>query len=157
MDEIILNKIEWTTLEHEHKEHSVDWFWALGIIILVSMGITIWLKNYLFTIFILISGCSLILISIRRPQEINFIIGTKGLSMGTNFYSWKEIKGFNIIRGELIDKLLIETIKNFLPVYTITLPKELTQEVKESLLKIIPSNDAIKESPSMQLMEKLGF
>jgi len=157
VDEITLNKIEWTTLEHEHKVHSVDWFWTVGIVILVCTGITVWLQNYLFAIFIFISGFSLILISLRQPQEISFVIETKGFSMGKTIFLWKEIKSFNIIKGELTDKLLIETDKNFLPIYTIVLPKELTQEVKESLLKVISSNEEIKESPSMQFMEKLGF
>lgn len=157
MDEIIINKIEWSTLEHEHKEHSVDWFWAIGLITIISCVISIWLSNYLFSIFILISGASLILVSIRHPQEMTFIIETKGLTMGRNSFLWKDIKGFNIIRGEENDKLLIQTTKYFLPVYTISIPKNLTEEIKVSLLKIIPSNSEIKESPSMQFVEKLGF
>ena len=157
MDEIIINKIEWSTLEHEHKEHSIDWFWTIGLITLISCGASLWFGNYLFSIFIFISGISLILVSVRHPQEMNFIMETKGLTMGRNYFEWKEIKGFNIIKNEENDKLLIQTSKYFLPVYTISIPKNLTEEIKESLLKIVPSSNEIKEYPSMQFMEKLGF
>ena len=81
MDEIIIEKIEWSTLEHEHKDHSVDWFWTIGLITLISCGASLWFGNYIFSIFIFISGISLILVSIRHPQEMNFVIKTKGLIM----------------------------------------------------------------------------
>lgn len=157
MEEIIINKIEWTTLEHEHKEHSVDWFWAIGLVVIIATGILIWMKNYIFAIFILLSGGSLVLISIRKPQEITFSIDTKGLTMGRSSHLWKEIKSFNIIKNENNNLLLVETSKPFLPIYTITIPENLTSEIKESLLKVIPSNPEIKESASMIFMERLGF
>jgi len=157
MEEINIDKVEWTTLEHEHKEHNVDWFWAIGLIVIISAGASIWMKNYLFAIFIFISGASLIFITLRKPQEITFSFDTKGLIMGGSSHPWKEIKGFNIIKGETNDLLLVETSKQFLPIYTITIPQNLTTEIKESLLKVIPINSEIKESPSMKFMEKLGF
>jgi len=157
MDEIVIDKIEWKTLEHEHKDHSVDWFWTIGLIALVSAGAAVWFHNYLFAIFIVISAISLIFISIREPQEITFSIDTKGIKMGRSSYAWKEIKSFNIKSEENYNKLFIETDKRFLPVYTINIPKYIIEDLKNSLLKVIPANSEIKESPSMQFMEKLGF
>lgn len=92
----------------------------------------------------------------RTPQEIEFKIETKGLSMGRDNHNWKEIKGFTILRDEPYAKLLVETSKKFLPIYTIPLPPELVDQTKETLLRVIPSIE-LHESPSMKFMEKLGF
>jgi len=158
MDEITLNKIEWSVPEYSHKERGNDWFWTIGLITLVACGIAIWLHNYVFAIFLLISGCSLIMFTLRHPQEVTYMIETKGLSMGKDLYQWKGLKSFNIknIETEPYSKLMIETSKYFLPVYTIPVPKDLEMKVKETLLLVIPRSE-IDESKSMIFMEKLGF
>lgn len=158
MDEVKINTIEWTTPEYNHKERNNDWFWAIGLITIIACGLAIWLHNNVFAIFLFISGCCLIMFTMRHPQDVTYVIETKGLSMGKDLYEWKKIKSFNIKNNDSDNhaKLLIETIKYFLPVYTIPLPKDKMEEVKESLLKLIPRSE-INESQSMLFMEKLGF
>lgn len=158
MDEIIINTIMWQAPEYSHKERDNDWFWTIGLITIIACGIAIWLHNYLFSVFIFISGCCLIMFTMRPPEIITFIVETKGLSMGKDLYEWKSIKSFNIKNNttDAYAKLLIETSKHFLPIYTIPLPKDKIDEMKTTLLKIIPRSE-IDESKSMVFMEKLGF
>ncbi len=158
MDEIQINTISWTLPEYSHKERGNDWFWTIGVITVVASGVAIWLHNYVFAIFLLISGCCLIMFTLRHPQNVTYIVETKGLSMGKDLYSWKEVKSFNIKNKDEDEyaKLLIETTKYFLPIYTIPLPKEKVMEVKEILLKVSTRSE-IDESKSMVFMEKLGF
>ena len=158
MDEIQIKTTQWSAPEYSHKERDNDWFWTLGLVTLVACGITLWFHNYLFALFIFISGCCLIMFTLRHPQDVTYIIETKGLSMGKDLFPWKSLKSFNIKKGEGEEnaKLLIETSKYMLPIYTIPLPKEFEEEVKESILAILPRSE-IDESPSMVFMEKMGF
>lgn len=158
MEEIIIDTITWTAPEYSHKEKDNDWFWAIGLVTIIACGFAFWLHNYLFAIFIIISGCCLILFTLRRPQVIIYKIETKGLSMGKDLYPWKDLKSFNIKNNEkeLFAKLIIETRKYFLPVYTIPIPKEQESKIKENLILVIPRSE-IDESKSMVFMEKLGF
>lgn len=158
MDEIKLNTIEWSTPEYSHKERDNDWYWTIGIITIIAFGVVIWMHNYIFAIFIILSGISLIMITMRKPEDVSFIIETKGLTLGRDLYSWKKIKSFNIIKKEKehYNKLLIETNKHFLPIYTIHIPKENTESIKNELLKVIERKE-LNESSSMLFMEKLGF
>ena len=155
-EEIILEEINWTTPEYDHKERNADWFWAIGIITVIAFGIAIWFHNYLFSIFILISGACLILFSIRPPLDIDFSISTGGFKMGKDLYEWKKINGFNIKKNPGDPKLLIETSSKFLPIYTISIPEELIPNIKESLEKVTKRKE-LEESLSMKFMEKLGF
>lgn len=158
MDEVKINTIEWSAPEYSHKERGNDWFWAIGLVTIVACGIAVWLHNYVFAVFLLISGCCLIMFTMRHPQDVTFIIETKGLTMGKDLHPWKDIKSFNIKNNEadVYAKLLIETSKYFLPIYTIPLPKEKADEVKETFLKVLPRSE-IDESKSMIFAEKLGF
>lgn len=157
-DEITINTIEWSAPEYTHKERSNDWFWTIGVITIVSCGIALWLHNYIFAIFILISGCCLIMFTIREPEEVKFIIETKGFTMGKDLYLWKNIKSFNIKinKENVFSKLIIETNKKFLPIYTIPTPTDKINDVKEALLKVSKRSE-INESQSMLFAEKLGF
>ena len=156
MEEIILDTINWSAPEYKHKDKSVDFIWTIGIIALVMCGIAIWKQNYVFAVFIFISGCTLILFSIRPPEEINFSIGTEGFTLGKDKYTWKKIKGFHIKRDKGEANLLIEIDKYLLPVYTIPLPIDIADQARENLLKVIP-NIELEESRSMKFMEKIGF
>ena len=158
MEEIKLDTIEWTVPEYNHKEHDNDWFWAIGLITIVACIIAIFLHNYIFSIFILISGGCLIMFTMRPPQEIDFSIKTEGLTMGKDLYPWKNIKAFDIKNKEsdVFGKLMVETHKHLLPVYTIPFPKEKEIQIKESLLKVTTRKE-IEESKTMVFMEKIGF
>lgn len=156
MEEIILETIEWQAPEYTHKKRTADFLWTIGLVALLASGVAIWLTNYIFAIFILISGACLIMFTIREPEEINFSIKTEGLITGKDKHEWKSIKGFNIKNGEPYGKLLIETSKYFLPIYTIPIPSSLVDRAKESLQKVIPNIEII-ESGSMAFAEKVGF
>lgn len=158
MDEIKIDTIEWSAPEYTHKERTNDWFWALGLITIVGSIVAFWFKNNIFGIFILLSGGCFAMFTIRQPHDANYKIETKGLTMGRDFYTWKSIKSFNIKKNDHEDfpKLLIETSKYFLPIYTIPLSTELENQIKESLLKILPRSE-IDESRAMIFVEKLGL
>ncbi len=156
MEEIILKTITWSAPEYKHKEKSMDFLWAIGLITIIAGGVAIWLSNYVFAIFIFIAGATLILFSIRHPQEVSFSIETEGLTMSKDKYPWKRIKGFHIKREFDYTNLLILTDKYFLPVYTIPLNPDMANEIREELLKVTP-NIELEESKSMIFMEKLGF
>ena len=156
MQEIQLETIEWSAPEYNHKERSNDWFWGVGLIAIVSCGVAIWIHNYLFAIFILISGASIALFNIRHPKEVEFSISTDGLSIGKTMYEWKSIQGFNIKKDKESAKLIIKTSKYFLPIYTIVIPIDLTSQIREELSKVT-ENIEINESPSMIFAEKIGL
>ncbi|MBP7831690.1 MAG: hypothetical protein KA028_01585, partial [Candidatus Pacebacteria bacterium] len=52
-----------------HKERSVDWFWAIGIITLVGAGTAFFVNNALFGIFILLGGGLLFYTNLNKPND----------------------------------------------------------------------------------------
>lgn len=156
MEEIILNTVSWTEKEYDHKERHIDWYWTLGLISLIGMGLTIWKGNYLFALFILVSTACIILFYSRHPMDIEFIIQTSGFTIGKEFYKWQDIKSFNIDKSGKYPKLILEINKYFLPISTIPANNEVIEDIRTELTKIIPQKD-IKESPTMVFIEKFGL
>jgi hypothetical protein len=156
MEDIHIETIEWQAPEYTHKEKSPDFLWTIGLVAVVAAIVAFFLGNYVFGIFILISGACLIMFTSRPPQMMTFSIKTEGLSIGKNIHAWKSLKGFDMKAGDPYAKLLVETSKNFLPIYTIPMPVSRKEEIRETLKKVIPAT-SIEESRSMVFMEKLGF
>ncbi len=157
MDEIILKTTSWSFPEYNHIERSVDWFWGVGIVAFLFAVGAIFIGNYMFAVFILVGGASIILFNIRRPRDITITIETDGFTIGNEKHEWKKMKGFRIKKTDTGSKLLIRTGQKFLPTFTIPLSQDIEQDVKESLSKVLTVMDELDESPSVVFMEKLGF
>lgn len=158
MEEIVIEKTEWTAPEYSHKDRSIDWFWSVGILAFLGAIVAVWFHGYIFAIFIILSGASLIFFNAREPEMINFSIGTEGFIVKKEKHTWKEIQGFSIKEksDEEYDKLLLLTSKKFLPVYTIPFPKEIRNVLDESLKKVSKKIE-LEESRSMAFMDKIGL
>lgn len=156
MDEIIIDKMEWSSPEYKHQEKSADFIWTIIVVSIVVFVLAAWFKNYLFAIFALVAGASLVLFSIKHPEEIHYAIETNGITIGKEKYEWKKIKGFDVKKYEDYGILLVELDKYFLPVYSIPIPLENVSEIKESLSKVTKKLD-LEESKSMKFAEKIGF
>ncbi len=157
MDKTIITPIEWSAPEYTHKARTNDWYWSIGLVALVGMVGALWFHNYIFAIFILVSGVCLILFTLRLPQEVTFVVKETGIGIAREDHPWSEIKGFKIKTDTPYSKLLLLTSKKFLPIYTVPFPPEKSQEIEEFLLKFIQVIEELDESPSMVFMEKLGF
>ena len=157
-EKIKIETIEWSAPEYLHKEHTNDWFWTIGLIALAGCLAAIWFGSYVFAIFIFISGISLIMFSSKQPRIFEFVIDNKGLQVNKEDFIWKNIKSFNIKETEEgeYDKLLIETTKNFIPIYTFLIPKDATETIRQEFVKLVP-NSEIDESRTIQFAEKVGF
>lgn len=156
MEETTIERIEWQAPEYTHKERSNDWFWSIGLGALALCIGALWFHNYVFAIFIFVSGVSLIMFTLRHPQMVTFAIDKDGLVVGKDTHPWNKVKGFRIKDDGIYPKLLVLTSKHFMPMYTIPLIPNLVADVKDALLKVTPEIE-IEESHSTLFMEKIGF
>lgn len=156
MDKGNINTIEWKAPEYKHKERSMDFFWTIGIVAIVSAIIAIWFGNYVFAIFIIVAGGCLIMFTFKKPENIEFAIDNDGLHIGKDMYPWKNIKSFDVKEGMPFGKLMVETSRKFLPIFTIPLPSDISNQVEDEFEKIAERKE-IAESQSMAFAEKIGL
>lgn len=84
----------WTVTTHEHKERSVDWYWALGIIALAGAVISVFLNNVLFAIIIILGTGSIGYLAARGPRQHLVKIDERGLSVDGTRYPYSSIFTF---------------------------------------------------------------
>jgi hypothetical protein len=87
-------EIVWHVLTHEHKEHTADWYWALGLLTLVGAGLSMYFGNLLLALILIIGAGSIVMLKIRGPREHQVRVDQRGITLDGTVYPWKSIHSF---------------------------------------------------------------
>lgn len=95
-DTLSVNKgeIVWHVLTHEHKEHSTDWYWALGLLTVAGAGASIFFGNLLLAVILSLGGISIAVLKIRGPREHQVKLDARGVTLDGTLYQWKAVQSF---------------------------------------------------------------
>lgn len=152
--------ISWETHEYDHKETSVDWFWAIGIIALVICALSILTKNYLFGVLIVLGIGCIMYLKIREPKNIHIAITDRYIKIKEDERYYQDIQAFwiEIMKDKTKQpRLLLAMKRSLTPVVTINLPPEVnTEDLRQKLLKHLEERQ-MSYPKIYDMMEKLGF
>jgi len=84
----------WFAPEYNTYPHQRHWYTMLGILIFFSSLIAFWFGNFLFAIFLILSGLIIAGLSLRDPREIEIIVTEHEIFFGTRAYHYNEFKSF---------------------------------------------------------------
>lgn len=149
-------RIEWDAHEYEHKERSSDWFWTVGILTVASAIVAIILGNVIFAILILIGAFSLALFINRPPEIVHVVVDEKGITRGNVRYPYSSLQSFWLDEIHPHPKILLRSVKPFLPIIVVPLGETDAVKLNEILSKYLK-----EEYHSLPFVEKvleyLGF
>lgn len=148
--------IEWQALEHEEKEHSTDWFWALGVVIVASSITSIIFHDYFFAMILVLGGFMLGYFATQKPKMVSYELNDKGLKIQTQFFPYKNIKSF-WVRDEVKPTLFVKLDRFYMPMVSIPIEEEKVEDIKNLMLDNNIVEEEMKEHMSEKIMETLGF
>ena len=88
MEENQIQKLEWSALEYEEKEQTIDWFWALGIIIIASAVTSIIFENYFCNTHCLGRNIARSFYY-QKPEMVSYELNDKGLKIKNRLFLMK--------------------------------------------------------------------
>jgi len=157
MDENGKVSATWQSLEYEYKEKKVDWYWALGIIVVSGSVAAFIFGNHLFGIFILLAGACIVLYTRKPPDMVLYTVNEKGVRIGHYFYPYQSIKAFWIGEHEHHNELIIHVDRAILPHINILIPANVdVAGLREFLLKYMKEEE-LHEPGLHRLLDRLGF
>ncbi len=152
-----MEKISWKALEYKKKEKTVDWYWAVIIIVISMVIISLILHDALFAFLLIIAITSLLFFSNKDPKMIEISIDKRGIIIDKDMYPFVNLEAFWIdISDEKNHKILINSKKAFLPIISIPLEEYHHMDIRDLLLEFLPEKE-MHEPLSQKIMEKLGF
>lgn len=149
-------KIEWLAPEYDHKEQSVDWFWALGVIVVTTAVTSIIIKNYFFAILMVLGGILLAYFSTQKPGMLDYELNEKGFKVRNRLYPYENIKSF-WVQEKPKPLFFINTERIFMPIVVMPLYPNITNKVRQKMLDNNVPEEEMKEHHHIKIMENLGF
>lgn len=151
-------EFSWDTYEYEHREKSTDWYWALGILIIIGATIAFITKNLLFGVLLLLGGFMIGIFAGKKNDPIAIEISRRGITVNKSTIEFQEITGFWLYRNPFgVRKLILKTKRNFAPMVSLPLPDDMrASDLHEFLIQYIPEQE-LQESFVDLLSEKIGF
>jgi hypothetical protein len=150
-------KLTWQALEYKKKEKTVDWYWAVAVIVLSIAIIAIILGDGLFAIFIIVATITLLIFSAREPQWFEVTIDPRGFVIGRDHYPFANLDEFWVdITEKDSPKLILKSKKLTSPLIIIPIEGHDHLDVRAFLLNYLPEAE-LHEPLSHKIMERLGF
>ena len=149
--------ISWKALEYKKREKTADWYWAVVIIALSISVIAFILGDGLFSIFIVLSTITLLLLSSKEPEYMDVRIDERGLMVDKDMYPFATLEEFWVDIGNADSpKILLKSKKIIMPLIVIPIEEYHHLDIRDFLLKFLPEKE-MHEPLSQKVMEKLGF
>lgn len=154
--------ITWHAPEHEHREHTADWYWAVSIIT-VSLAIAFILLGNILLSLILVIGIGSLLLHAKNPSRmVEHEISRKGIRSGNKLRPWHTLEAFWILEEQTVHnihispKLLLISEKPYLPQIVIPLDNAPLKEIHHILsnkLEEVPQAEPF----ASRIMRTFGF
>ena len=104
--------IEWQVLEFEPHDKGSDWYWILGIVVVIGALIAIVFSNTLFSILIVLSGFILGVYASKHPDMLFCKVDRRGIHVNREEHLHKDIDSFWIDESREDRPRLLLTMKN---------------------------------------------
>lgn len=151
-------EFSWDTYEYEHREKSKDWYWALGILVVLGAAIAFISKNLLFGFLILMGGFMIGVFAGKENPPVSIEISRRGVIINGQVVNFSQITSFWLYRNPFgVRKLILKTNRNFSPMVSIPIPDDMPAvDLRDFLIEFVPEQE-LQESFVDLLSEKIGF
>lgn len=154
-----LKEIVWRAPEFEYHAKGAAWYWlSLGIAALL-LAFSVWQKNLLFALFVVIAEAAILYWARRVPKTLEFRINSSGIAIGhIKFYAYEELEGV-LIREAVSHRgaeLILKTQSRLNPYRKINIQEKDIPDIKKLLpssLKEIEYEDSLADF----LLNRIGF
>jgi hypothetical protein len=151
--------IKWQAPEFHYREKDVSWYWISVIVAIIILSVSVWQKNFLFAVFIVIAEILVLVWAGKKPRTLTFSLDEKGLSIdGKKFYPYSTIGAFAISESSMDEwhELSFRFNHGLRPLLKTRIPAERSKEIEEALITVIQKTEL--EESLLDILEKLtGF
>ena len=136
-------KFEWDAMEVDHREKTTDWYWILGILVVVSCVLCLISKNYLLAILIVLGGILIAFYANDRPVAVHVEVSEHGIKLNEYLYTFATMKSFWIyVDHKKRNRLSIITGRAVMPERIVTLPDDTeAKTIRQFLLRFMEEKE----------------
>lgn len=78
-----MSPLTWQAPEFEHHPKSASWYWTTVTLAIILFIISVWQRNFTFSLLIVIGEILIIVMASREPKIISYSLSQEGFLVGT--------------------------------------------------------------------------
>jgi len=135
--------VHWSANETIDADKGGLWFIALIIVALALVaGDIFWLKEFTFSILVVVMAAVIILYSRRPARTIDYTLSSEqGLYIGEKLYHFSEFKAFGLIQDQGQHSILLIPVKRFATGVSVYFPEEVGEKIVDILGARLPMRE----------------
>src|ERR1700733_6944474 len=132
-------EITWEAPEFEYHEKDISWYWITIIVAALIIAFSVWERNFLFGLFIVIAEILVIMWGSQEPRMVAFVLNDSGIEVGEHkFHALKEFESWSAIE---IDNGWADLVFNFraklkVPLKVIV-PHDMLDDIRKNLKTVL--------------------
>ena len=149
--------VSWQVPEYEKHQRSQTWYILASIIGLLFVFYSIYTRNFLFAVIIIVVALIIILHDSREPDLVKVSLTSEGIILGRKFYDYDEIKDFSIVYKprQGVKNLYFEFKNVVRQRLSISLENINPLSIRENLLKYLPEDLDRTDHPLSERLAKM--
>lgn len=149
--------LSWQALEFEPGMERGMRLILAGAALIVAGVVTLFFRNYMFTLLLVISGGLIVGQAFRHPRQLNFYVSARGVKIGPRIFQFEDLKSFWIFYDPPFSKeLSLQSHKTFVPMIRAPLGDIDPLRLREVLLRFL-KEEKHEESLVDILAKVVGF
>lgn len=149
--------MEWDVLEHVHHEKSNDWYASVIVIAGVLVAAELYYGSFVLIALTVVAAVAILVVSSKPPRTIRVSVGGSGVRAGGVFYPYSTLDAFAVIEHHTEHKILLESVKPYLPLIVVPIAQDVPlEELRNLLAKSLPEKE-LNEPFAHIVAEYLGF
>lgn len=152
------DRITWLAPIHEHREHTADWYWAVGIVT-VALGVAFIIVGNILLAIIVILGVGILLgLSRHEPKIVEYELSRKGIRTNKTLYPWETLESFWVLEEtpKSSGKILLTSKKTLMPHIVIPIDTKRREEIHRALAHMLHEEHQVEPLPD-RVMRVIGF
>ena len=146
-----MDDIVWDAPEFEHQERGIFWYYAVGAIAIILVLLALWQGNFLFAVFALVAGTTLLLVGQNHPPHHRITFAGRVITIGkSGSYPIEDFSGFVVHESRQMSnewgKVLLRPKRRFRLYFPLMVPPGKIGQVKDHLDAHMPE---LEHEPSL--------
>lgn len=139
MQEPAAESVEWTASEYVAHDKSPSWYMALALVAVLLMVAVYFLTGRDIVSVVVVPVVAVLFgySAARRPQVRRFAIDNRGITMGSRFHPFGQLKSFTV-GGEGIRSIMLMPLKRYMPPVSMYYPPEQEERIMQVLSQYLP-------------------
>lgn len=133
--------VTWQAQEYIHQEKGAAWYVVFTLLLIISIGVTIWLGQFTFTAVLVVIAVVIIINAKRPPRELTYTLNGEGLMIDSKLHKFSDFKSFGVVHdGKEFSVMLIPT-QRFQPGVSVYFPEESGEAIVDMLGSRLPMKE----------------